>query len=655
MERTAVITGASQGLGLALARRLGSRRVGTRHRCPPARPPRRRGRRVPRRHPRRGDRRRHHRSRPPPAARHRGPPARVGPARRQQCQHARREPAAGARHASTPRCCDGRSTSTSWPRSPSCNCSPTRSEPGATIVNITSDAAAEAYPTWGGYGASKAALEHAGRVLAVEHPEWRVLTIDPGDMRTEMHQDAFPDEDIGDRPEPEASVPGLLALIDGEHPSGRYIAKQVAPPTAATIVTAATIERGRPHRRHRELATRRAHPSSSPSRLPLDFELDDAHIASAPAEARGLARDEVRLMVSRGDDEPVHASVPRPRRSPRRRRPARGQHVGHVPAAVDAVLSGRDADRRPRVDPAPRWAVDGRAAPAAAGRCDVAARPAARCRPSPDSSTAPRWRCSVRPPGPSGCGWRRSTSDVDLLTVLVAVGRPIRYSYVDRDWPIDSYQTVFADQPGSAEMPSAARPFTADLTTRLIRRGIGIATITLHTGVSSLEGHELPYAERFAVPPATAAAVNADPGGRRPRDRRRHHRRAGARVGGRRDRHGASGSRVDRRRDHPGDGRPRRRRPGVGLARAGRHPPGDARGGRRARRADPGVPGGVGCRLPVARVRRQPPAASVRWRSMTVDDDRDAGDGGSAAGRRLGAATTARRASGGAVRGAPDR
>jgi NAD(P)-dependent dehydrogenase (short-subunit alcohol dehydrogenase family) len=102
-------------------------------------------------------------------------------------------------------------------------------EPGATIINITSDAAAEAYPTWGGYGASKAALEHAGRVLAVEHPEWRVLTVDPGDMRTEMHQAAFPDDDIGDRPEPEASVPGLLALIEGEFASGRYVAKQVSP------------------------------------------------------------------------------------------------------------------------------------------------------------------------------------------------------------------------------------------------------------------------------------------------------------------------------------------------------------------------------------------------------------------------------------------
>jgi NAD(P)-dependent dehydrogenase (short-subunit alcohol dehydrogenase family) len=98
---------------------------------------------------------------------------------------------------------------------------------GAVIVNITSDAAVAAYPTWGGYGATKAALEHAGNVLAVEHPEWRVLTVDPGDMRTEMHQEAFPGEDISDRPAPEESVPGLVALISGEYPSGRYIAKEV--------------------------------------------------------------------------------------------------------------------------------------------------------------------------------------------------------------------------------------------------------------------------------------------------------------------------------------------------------------------------------------------------------------------------------------------
>jgi NAD(P)-dependent dehydrogenase (short-subunit alcohol dehydrogenase family) len=100
--------------------------------------------------------------------------------------------------------------------------------PGGTILNVTSDAGVEAYEGWGAYGSSKAALEHASRVLAVEHPEVRVLVVDPGDLRTEMHQDAFPGEDIGDRPPPESAVPGLLALIEGEHPSGRYSAPALA-------------------------------------------------------------------------------------------------------------------------------------------------------------------------------------------------------------------------------------------------------------------------------------------------------------------------------------------------------------------------------------------------------------------------------------------
>jgi NAD(P)-dependent dehydrogenase (short-subunit alcohol dehydrogenase family) len=92
----------------------------------------------------------------------------------------------------------------------------------ATVVNITSDAAVEAYPGWGGYGASKAALEHASAVLAVERPDLRVLVVDPGDMRTEMHQDAFPGEDISDRPVPESRVPAVLALLESDQPSGRY-------------------------------------------------------------------------------------------------------------------------------------------------------------------------------------------------------------------------------------------------------------------------------------------------------------------------------------------------------------------------------------------------------------------------------------------------
>lgn len=98
---------------------------------------------------------------------------------------------------------------------------------GATVINITSDAAVEGYSGWGGYGASKAALEQAGRVLAAEREDLRILTIDPGDMRTEMHQAAFPDEDISDRPLPEVSIPGIVALIEGEQPSGRYASREV--------------------------------------------------------------------------------------------------------------------------------------------------------------------------------------------------------------------------------------------------------------------------------------------------------------------------------------------------------------------------------------------------------------------------------------------
>src|SRR5439155_24812413 len=99
----------------------------------------------------------------------------------------------------------------------------------ATVVNITSDAAVEPYEGWGGYGSSKAALEHASRILAAERPDLRVLVVDPGDMRTEMHQDAFPGEDISDRPEPAASVPGLVALIESDIGSGRYDARAFTP------------------------------------------------------------------------------------------------------------------------------------------------------------------------------------------------------------------------------------------------------------------------------------------------------------------------------------------------------------------------------------------------------------------------------------------
>jgi NAD(P)-dependent dehydrogenase (short-subunit alcohol dehydrogenase family) len=103
---------------------------------------------------------------------------------------------------------------------------------GGRIVNVSSDAAAEPYEGWGGYGSSKAALDHLTRVLAAERPDLRVYSVDPGDMRTRMHQDAFPGEDISDRPPPEVSVPGLMVLVDGELPSGRYAARELSPSPA---------------------------------------------------------------------------------------------------------------------------------------------------------------------------------------------------------------------------------------------------------------------------------------------------------------------------------------------------------------------------------------------------------------------------------------
>jgi NAD(P)-dependent dehydrogenase (short-subunit alcohol dehydrogenase family) len=100
-------------------------------------------------------------------------------------------------------------------------------KPGARVINVTSDAGTTAYPGWGGYGSSKAALEQLSAVLAVESPELKVYWIDPGDMRTDMHQAAFPGQDISDRPLPDASVPGFIALLESDLPSGRYSAAEL--------------------------------------------------------------------------------------------------------------------------------------------------------------------------------------------------------------------------------------------------------------------------------------------------------------------------------------------------------------------------------------------------------------------------------------------
>ena len=105
-------------------------------------------------------------------------------------------------------------------------------KPGACVVNVTSDAGVNAYPGWGGYGASKAALEQLSAVLATENPSVRVYWVDPGDMRTDMHQAAYPGDDISDRPLPESQVPGFITLLEGDLPVGRYVAAALRPVAA---------------------------------------------------------------------------------------------------------------------------------------------------------------------------------------------------------------------------------------------------------------------------------------------------------------------------------------------------------------------------------------------------------------------------------------
>jgi S-adenosylmethionine:tRNA ribosyltransferase-isomerase len=234
----------------------------------------------------------------------------------------------------------------------------------------------------------------------------------------------------------------------------------------------------------------------------LDFSLPADLQAREPAEVRAGRRDAVRLLVSR-------------------RRPGEISH--HTFAELPDLLLPGDlvvVNTSATLPAAVR--LDGGAGPAAVhfstpladggwlAELRAAAGPSTR--PYPGGQPGQR----LELPGGAvltlkrrftGRLWRARLSTA-VIPYLLAHGSPIRYSYVDRDWPIEDYQTVFATRPGSAEMPSASRPFTAQLVTALVARGVTIAPLTLHTGVSSLEGDEDPYPEPFDVPPATARLVN---------------------------------------------------------------------------------------------------------------------------------------------------
>lgn len=232
--------------------------------------------------------------------------------------------------------------------------------------------------------------------------------------------------------------------------------------------------------------------------------------APAPAEQRGLSRDATRLLVARPDGT-EHA---------RFRDLARLLAPGDVvvvnnSATVAGQLDGYGARRGPVVVhvAAPLddggWVVELRTAPDAA-RSVLDAEPGEEVRVGPVRLrlVAPYPQAGSSPTGAGTRLWR-AEADGDLACHAVRHGRPISYGCLDRRYPLAAYQTVFATEPGSAEMPSAGRPFTRALVTELVSRGVAVAPVTLHTGVSSQEAGEAPQPERFAVPAATARLVEA--------------------------------------------------------------------------------------------------------------------------------------------------
>jgi S-adenosylmethionine:tRNA ribosyltransferase-isomerase len=238
--------------------------------------------------------------------------------------------------------------------------------------------------------------------------------------------------------------------------------------------------------------------------------------AGEPPEARGLARDGVRMLVSwRDDPRVVHARFHDLGRFLERGDVLVVNTSGTLKAALPAVREGGrvlELHLSTRL-PGGLWIVEVREADGLASRPFLDARAGETLRlpgggevrllapfpHDPSSAEAPKsrlWHAALRLPAPPA-------------EYLESHGEPIRYGYVRGRWPIEMYQTVFATEPGSAEMPSAARPFTPELVTRLVARGVQFAPLLLHTGIASLEAHEPPYEEYYRVERETAALVNA--------------------------------------------------------------------------------------------------------------------------------------------------
>ena len=240
----------------------------------------------------------------------------------------------------------------------------------------------------------------------------------------------------------------------------------------------------------------------------LSYELPTALEASEPPEARGLTRDAVRMLVATKSDRSLVPSTFS--FLPRFLEPGDALVIntsGTIPAAIDAVAEDGTAlvvHLSTQLDDA-HWVVEPR---------------------RPTGRATERWEGRLpwhqlsleggatltleRPFDPGARLWVASLRLGDrTLNWLAAHGRAIRYGYVERAWPIETYQNVYATEPGSAEMPSAGRPFTPEVITRLVAKGVVVAPLVLHTGVASLGADELPYPERVRVPESTADSVNA--------------------------------------------------------------------------------------------------------------------------------------------------
>ncbi|GAA1124053.1 S-adenosylmethionine:tRNA ribosyltransferase-isomerase [Kitasatospora arboriphila] len=242
-----------------------------------------------------------------------------------------------------------------------------------------------------------------------------------------------------------------------------------------------------------------------------DFTVPPELSARAPAEARGLTRDGVRLLVGRRQG--TATSHHRFTELPDLLRPGDLLVVNNS-ATLPAALTGALPDgtevavhlSSAQPDPRGHHLVELRRPTAqATAPWEPGASPA---RPGLRVTLPGGAVAELTAPFTPRLWHARLTLPGELTGYLARHGRAVRYGYVDRDWPIEAYQTVFAAVPGSSEMPSAARPFTTETVARLVSRGILVAPITLHTGVASPEAHEAPYAERYSVPESTARLVN---------------------------------------------------------------------------------------------------------------------------------------------------